>query len=273
MGSFKWTITVNGQKTVGYALANEKSYIIGRHTWNIANDSNDCEHGKPHRRVLKMSGCSEDQFTCDNGFCLRMEERCDQVLDCADHSDETDCNILQLPPSYRKTAPPLRPEWEDKTWEKRTVLPVEVTVTLTLLDISAIREAENEIDIKFTAKFELTEFRAKFYNLKEKISHNNLDQSESTQLWIPNLIYRNNKDNDDTRSQLKNSKFQIKRQGNFTRSNLNVVDEIEIFTGNDNPIYMLQSYTKEFKCQYNPRVFPFDTQVITKAHRENIHLI
>ena len=97
-----------------------------------------------------------------------------------------------------------------------------------------------------------------------------MDQSESTQLWIPNLIYRNNKNNDDTRSELKNSKFQIKRQGNFTRSNLDTVDEIEIFTGNDNPIVMLQSYTKGFKCQYNLRVFPFDTQVVTKAYNGNV---
>ena len=265
--SFKWTISVNRHKTQGIALANEKSYIIGRHVWNISDDSFDCENGAPYARVLKMSGCSESQFTCDNGFCLRMEERCDQVLDCDDHSDEADCNILQLPSSYRKTAPPLRPEWEDQTWEKRTVMPVEVTVTLTLLDISAIREAQNEIDIKFTAKFEWMEFRARFFNLKEKLSRNNLEQSESAQLWIPNLIYRNNKDNDDTRSEITNSKFQVKRQGNFTRSTLNTVDDIDIFTGNENPIFMIQSYTKEFRCRYNLRVFPFDTQVYRKVKR------
>ena len=80
-------------------------------------------------------------------------------------------------------------------------------------------------------------------------------------LWVPKLIYRNNKDNDNTRSELMNSNIMIIRKGNFTRSNLDVVDETEIFSGLENPIRMVQSYTKEFKCQYNLLVFPFDTQV------------
>ena len=50
-------------------------------------------------------------------------------------------------------------------------------------------------------------------------------------------------------------------------STLNTVDEIDIFTGNENPIFMIQSYTKEFRCRYNLRVFPFDTQVYRKVQR------
>ena len=57
------------------------------------------------------------------------------------------------------------------------------------------------------------------------------------------------------------SHLKIIRNGNFTRSSTDEVDEIEIFKGSENPIVMVQSYTKTFKCRYELRAFPFDTQV------------
>ena len=90
---------------------------------------------------------------------------------------------------------------------------------------------------------------------------NTLEPSDVIQLWIPKLIYRNNKDNDNTRSAWKKSQLMVIRKGNFTRSSLNEVDEIVIFSREENPIIMAQSYTKEFRCKYNLQVFPFDTQV------------
>ena len=53
----------------------------------------------------------------------------------------------------------------------------------------------------------------------------------------------------------------VLRKGNFTRSGLDNVDEIEVFKGSENPIMMRQSYTKDFKCRYQLQRFPFDTQV------------
>ena len=135
--------------------------------------------------------------------------------------------------------------------------------------IAGIREADNEIDIKFTAQFDWFESRATFHNLKKKSSQNTLVLVNVKRLWIPNVIYRNNKDNDDTVSALEKSKFKIGRLGNFSRSDLGTLDEIEIFEGKDNPISMIQSYTKPFKCNYDLRYFPFDTQVET--NRLQVH--
>ena len=143
----------------------------------------------------------------------------------------------------------------------RRVLPASVIVSITLLDVAGIRETDNEIDIKFTAQFDWFESRATFHNLKKRSSRNTLVLVDVKRLWIPNIIYRNNKDNDDTVSALEKSKLRISRLGNFSRSDLSMLDEIEIFEGKDNPISMIQSYTKPFKCNYDLRHFPFDTQV------------
>ena len=51
------------------------------------------------------------------------------------------------------------------------------------------------------------------------------------------------------------------REGNFTRSGLEVTDEMEIFEGKENRISMYQTYTKRFQCEYHLHRYPFDTQV------------
>ena len=120
------------------------------------------------------------------------------------------------------------------------------------------------------------ESRALYHNLKAKLSMNTLNKEEAASLWVPNLIYRspnlinkvlnltcrNNKENDDTRSE--KSRLKISREGNFSRSGVDVVDEIEIFEGNENPLILMQSYTKVFKCEYHLATFPFDTQVCSR---------
>lgn len=101
----------------------------------------------------------------------------------------------------------------------------------------------------------------KNHNLKNESSQNTLDEKDVNNLWIPNIVYQNNKDNDNTKTALDRSDLKILRQGEFARSGLNVADEIEVFEGSENPIQLAQSLTKEFKCSYELVFFPFDTQV------------
>ena len=59
------------------------------------------------------------------------------------------------------------------------------------------------------------------------------------------------------------------KEGNFTRSGLDEVDEAEIFEGNENTLRMAQTYTWEFQCQYKLQNYPFDTQVQLKMTLTN----
>ena len=89
-----------------------------------------------------------------------MEKRCDQVLICHDESDKINCQTIFLEKSYQKTAPPVVVSNED-AFQKAFI-----KVTLTLLDIAAIRESNDEIYIKFTTELQWTEPRATYHNLK-----------------------------------------------------------------------------------------------------------
>ena len=53
----------------------------------------------------------------------------------------------------------------------------------------------------------------------------------------------------------------VKRENQFERSGNEVLDEIEIFKGDENSLSLVQSYTHEFQCVYQLEKYPFDTQV------------
>ena len=51
------------------------------------------------------------------------------------------------------------------------------------------------------------------------------------------------------------------REGNFTRLDVDVLDETEVFDGGKNTLRMEQVYTWQFQCNYQLQTYPFDTQV------------
>ena len=53
-----------------------------------------------------------------------MEERCDQIIDCKDESDEDNCKLLVFKKSHKKKVPPITIDTEDKT-----ITPVMVNVS------------------------------------------------------------------------------------------------------------------------------------------------
>ena len=62
----------------------------------------------------------------------------------------------------------------------------------------------------------------------------------------------------------------ISREGNFTRSGRDDLDEIQIFKGDENTLTMRQTYTHKFQCVYILNRYPFDTQVRVRAHQSII---
>ena len=49
-----------------------------------------------------MTNCRESQWTCNNGDCISIEDRCDLTDHCSDSSDELDCTKFILPLGYNK---------------------------------------------------------------------------------------------------------------------------------------------------------------------------
>ena len=138
---------------------------------------------------MKLTGCNSTQFTCDDGQCVKMEERCNQIPDCDDESDERNCKILALKEGYNQRVPPVGVNIA--TGKVRTLKPIKVKVSLSLFKVVAIEEEDHSIQLQFQINLEWKENRATYHNLKSESYLNALFQDEIDTLWLPLVVYLN----------------------------------------------------------------------------------
>ena len=80
--------------------------------------------------VLKLTTCTDNMFTCDDGRCIDVEERCDDKADCIDGSDEKKCRKVSMRKNYLRGVAPftMDQEWKDK-------IPVGVKISVSVENI------------------------------------------------------------------------------------------------------------------------------------------
>jgi hypothetical protein len=282
----RWKMTTVGEDTglsgemkkdtVAFSDSHFSSYVLGKHNWTVTNDTK-CGRGKPYTVQLKLTGCEEEDFTCNDGQCVRMEQRCDQVPQCRDESDEDDCKVLSLGKSYNRKVSPITTVSNTNF----TIVPVPVNISIALLKVVGLEEMSHTIQFQFNIKLEWKDGRAIYYNLKPKSALNVLSDGDVAMLWLPYVVYENT----DMKEAARLARMQewtttvfVKRLGQLTRSGLEEVDESEVFKGTENPLLMEQTYTKTFQCQYELSHYPFDTQVcgidmvLTDMDKDNVKL-
>ena len=72
-----------------------------------------------------------------------MEERCDQIMDCIDESDEDNCKMIEFKNNYNKRVPPFTIEKED-----HSLIPAKIWASTQLENVLAISEFSHTIDLK-----------------------------------------------------------------------------------------------------------------------------
>ena len=216
--------------------------------------------------MMKLTGCKvEGEFTCNDGQCIKMEERCNQVPDCRDKSDEVGCQLIVLENNYNKRIPPIERSKDG------SVIHANVSISITLIKVVEIEEVDHSIHLQFQISLQWKENRAKYRNLKKETSLNALTDEDIKTIWLPLIVYDNTDQKEVTRLG-ENWEWAtivtVTREGNFTRSSNKEVDEAEIFGGAENRLTMNQTYTWEFQCKYKLQRYPFDAQVIKGKGRE-----
>ena len=208
---------------------------------------------------MKLTGCNPDgEFTCDDGQCVKMEERCNQVPDCRDESDEKGCKVIVLKDGYNKNIPPIARAKDG------SAIPAKVNISVTLMKVVEIEETDHSIHLQFQITLMWKENRVKYQNLKSQTSLNALTHEEIRTIWLPIIVYDNTDQKEVTRLGMDwewETTVTVTREGNFVRSDDKEVDEAEIFEGAENRLTMNQTYTWEFQCKYELQRYPFDTQV------------
>ena len=135
----------------------------------------------------KNTGCKDSEYTCDDGSCVQIDQRCNQIPNCEDHSDEKGCELVVLNEGYKKDVPPFR-----MTNARKMPIPVEVNVSIELFDVMSIDEVENTIDFKFEIELQWFDHRHSYNDLSG--SHwflNTLNETDLKRIWLPLIVYDN----------------------------------------------------------------------------------
>ena len=160
------------------------------------------------------------EFTCDNGQCVSMAKRCDQLPDCDDGSDEKGCKLFSMVDGYNKVVSPFK----RMSFLNETLVPVSINVSLKLLKMVEIDEGDNSIDLQFEIILEWRDSRIAYNNLKKNIFFNALTEDEISMIWLPVLIYVNTDQKETTRLGWItewSTRVEVSRDGEFKRQVLN----------------------------------------------------
>ena len=235
----QWIIKETLSNSSAVSMARIDTYALGKRNWTIIGDHKRCQdengaYNGEYRTELKLTGCKpgfafeakqsgfewiqleDGEFTCDNGQCVSMKKRCDQLHDCNDRSDEKSCNLLILSDGYNKNVSPFR----RKSFVDGTITPVTVNVTIRLLKMMEIDENENSIDLQFEIMLEWTDYRLSFNNLKEQTYLNALTDDDKKNIWLPIVVFDNTDQKETTRLGTEwewSTSVTITREGNFKR--------------------------------------------------------
>ena len=243
----------NTSKATG--MAAEDSPLIGVHEIDFSGVPDD-KCGVLRKRMIKFTTCKSGEFTCNDGQCISIEQRCDQTSNCNDRSDEESCKMLDIEENYsKKIAPFLYDSKND------LIIPANVNVSIGMKKILKIEEVHHTFTLKFRLIMEWFDYRISYHNLKVARSSNALTVEEVERLWIPFVVFENTERNEGTRATI-DTEVTVTREGTFKESESDTVDEINIFSGKDNRITFQQVFTKVFECEYELQLYPFDTQVI-----------
>ena len=84
-------------------------------------------------------------------------------------------------------------------------------------------------------------------------------EQEKLIFWIPKLVFGNSENILEIPIDSK-AKVLIKKTQSPTMSDKHILRETAFFSGAYNPIQLSRDFNEKFKCDFNLRYFPFDTQ-------------
>ena len=112
-----------------------------------------------------------------------MEERCDQIRNCRDKSDENNCKLIVFEENYNAKVPPFT-----ITEQNNALIPAKIRVSTQLKNVLAISEFSHTIDLKIGITLRWYENRVLYHNLKSVEALNVLTDSEVS-TSIENIPY------------------------------------------------------------------------------------
>ena len=203
--------------------------------------------------MLKLTGCSEEEFTCDDGSCVPMTDRCNGKRDCADETDEDECKAFVQSLGYNRFIVP--PPTENET--KHVVY-----YSFKIQDIIEINEKDGFLRCKILLKREWFDRKVTFQNLKNNTGSNIIDPEGQNLLWTPWTLFNNIADRSMYAQTDREQEWKVipNPNGSFVHADNSFLHNTYLFDGASNMISYDNAFTVEWLCDFHMEWYPFDTQ-------------
>ena len=73
----KWRMSHYYYTDLTLTMLDQDALPVGKHKWLVENNA--CKEGQTSSEILQLSGCEEEQFTCNDGKCLDIHQRCNNI--------------------------------------------------------------------------------------------------------------------------------------------------------------------------------------------------
>ena len=193
-------------------------YPFGRKPWKMGIDV--CGFSEGDEISLTLSICGDGQFTCEDGSCIPLVNRCDLRVDCPDESDEANCKLVALPDGYRTNIPPPSLIAGD---------PLSIKFSLNIVAFPAIKTQDLTFETMLQLKLSWQDVRLDYLNLKEDKTLNLLDKAAVDSIWTPRVFFSNAFGNLFTNLD-QGSRVECIQQGNATAGGPDMPEESKFFT-------------------------------------------
>ena len=234
--------------------ASDSSLLLGTNFWTIHNDTKTCSPNGTYTAWLTLTGCTTTEFTCGDGSCVAMEQRCDGRRQCEDGTDESDCKLVNPAVGYDKflTPPPVDHREEEMV----------VNMTLNIIDIINIDQVKGLFYTMVSVQTKWFDSGLTYNNLKKESQRNQIN-IEAESIWSPFVVFMPVENAKKIEPMQDFSLWQVDatdvsdfEPGDNTNNN-----NVYKFSGDKNAQDLTTQNSIEWICNFDLFWYPFDTQM------------
>ena len=202
---------------------------------------------------LLMTGCQDDEFTCDDATCVGLSVRFDGRHDCKDGPDEANCQAFIISVGYNRFIVPSSKDGQ-----------LNITFEMNIKEIVNINELKGSIEIKSEIKRTWFDSQLTYQNIK-KDKNNLMSPTDWDLTWTPMINFENIKSHDMIK---KNDRIDVVKiipndDFEFVLGDDTLLHHTHLFKGSQNALQWERDLTVEWICNFHMQWYPFDTQSCT----------